>query len=297
MGGQGSASSDFATSDHGFSHNALPNLQSKQSRLSATWKSDKQSNGNWTFGPLPACPLLTFSNIVYGVTFPIYLLFAMHPIAAGQRPSFFPSADAAVLQTKHEPPLATSRPTAVAPILDVEHADQALSSYTDDFAQDVYPTRVDIFAPAPIPPRPEDLAKWGADRYLFPVLTRNERLRLTMLFYYTRGALEDTELQSRLLEKVHLARETVGWEFVIAGLLSHNTYTRMVTVGLPLAVLPRRESTCAHTVNQPPGVGATSHALSLFRFISPVVGNRMTEPLPYPTDSILALQHGRRLAL
>jgi hypothetical protein len=94
----------------------------------------------------------------------------------------------------------------------------------------------------------------AADRYLFPVLTRNERLRLTMLYYYTRGALQDTELQSRLQEKVYLARDTVGWEFVIAGLLNHNTYTRMVTVGLPLAVLPRRESTCAHTVNQPPGV-------------------------------------------
>jgi hypothetical protein len=64
---------------------------------------------------------------------------------------------------------------------------------------------------------------------------------------YTHGALEDTELQSRLLEKVYLAKDTVGWEFVIAGLLNHNTYTRMVTVGLPLAVLPRRESTCAHT--------------------------------------------------
>jgi hypothetical protein len=87
------------------------------------------------------------------------------------------------------------------------------------------------------------------------MLTRNERLRLTMLYYYTRGALEDVELQSRLQEKVHLARDTVGWEFVIAGLLNHNTYTRMVTFGLPLAVLPRRESTCAHTVNQPPGVG------------------------------------------
>jgi hypothetical protein len=92
------------------------------------------------------------------------------------------------------------------------------------------------------------------DRYLFPVLTRNERLRLTMLFYYTRGALEDLELMSRLQEKVILAKEAVGWEFAIAGLLSHNTYTRMVTVGLPLAILPRRESTCAHTVNQPPGV-------------------------------------------
>ena len=77
-----------------------------------------------------------------------------------------------------------------------------------------------------------------------------------MLYYYTQGALHDIELMSRLQEKVHLAQETVGWEFVIAGLLNHNTYTRLVTHGLPLAVLPRRESTCAHTVNQPPGVGA-----------------------------------------
>jgi hypothetical protein len=77
-----------------------------------------------------------------------------------------------------------------------------------------------------------------------------------MLFYYTRGTLEDEELMSRLQEKVHLAHETVGWDFVIAGLMNHNTYTRMVTVGLPLAVLPRRESTCAHTINQTPGVGA-----------------------------------------
>lgn len=74
-----------------------------------------------------------------------------------------------------------------------------------------------------------------------------------MLFYYTRGIFEDEELVSRLQEKVYLAKETVGWEFAITGLLDHNTYTRIVTVGLPLAVLPRRESTCAHTVNQPPG--------------------------------------------
>lgn len=94
--------------------------------------------------------------------------------------------------------------------------------------------------------------------YLFPILTRNERLRLTMLSYYTRGIFEDSELISRLQEKVHLAKDSIGWEFVIAGLLDHNTYTRVVTVGLPLAVLPRRESTCAHTVNQPPGVSSCS---------------------------------------
>jgi hypothetical protein len=82
-----------------------------------------------------------------------------------------------------------------------------------------------------------------------------------MLFYYTRGALEDKELMSRLQEKVHVAHETVGWEFVIAGLMNHNSYTRMVTVGLPLAVLPRRESTCAHTINQTPGVRTPQNLL------------------------------------
>ncbi|KAH8730666.1 hypothetical protein GQ44DRAFT_605728 [Phaeosphaeriaceae sp. PMI808] len=170
-----------------------------------------------------------------------------------RRDTFFPRADAAVLQSKHEPPLASSRPTTVAPILDVENASRALNTWSVEAAESVYPTKDNFWAPAPIPPRLDCPQQCAADRYLFPVLTRNEWLRLTMLFYYTRGALEDQELMSRLQEKVVLARETVGWEFVIAGLLSHNTYTRMVTVGLPLAVLPRRESTCAHTVNQPPG--------------------------------------------
>jgi hypothetical protein len=175
---------------------------------------------------------------------------------------FFPKADAAVLQSRHEPPAPTSRPDVVAPILDVEHADQALDPWSIEIAASVYPSKEHIWAPAPVPLRSECLHQCAADRYLFPMLTRNERLRLTMLFYYTRDALADQELMSRLQEKVALAQETVGWEFVIAGLLNHNTYTRMVTVGLPLAVLPRRESTCAHTVNQPPGVcGALAYTL------------------------------------
>jgi hypothetical protein len=168
--------------------------------------------------------------------------------------SYFPKADATVLQSKFAPPSPTSRPTAVAPILDVDNADRALNAWSVEVAESVYPNKENVWAPAPIPSRTGCPRLCTVDRYLFPVLTRNERLRLTMLFYYTRGALEDQELMSRLQEKVTLAKETVGWEFVIAGLLNHNTYTRMVADGLPLAVLPRRESTCAHTVNQPPGV-------------------------------------------
>ncbi|KAH6633410.1 putative histidine kinase-like protein HHK3p [Boeremia exigua] len=166
-----------------------------------------------------------------------------------KRTPFFPRADAAVLRSKHAPP--SERPSEISPILDVDNATRALNNWSIEVAQHIYPDQTDVWAPATIPARPS--MPCATDRYLFPVLTRNERLRLTMLYYYTRGALEDVELQSRLQEKVYLAQDTVGWEFVIAGLLNHNTYTRMVTVGLPLAVLPRRESTCAHTVNQPPG--------------------------------------------
>ncbi|PVI03583.1 putative histidine kinase-like protein HHK3p [Periconia macrospinosa] len=167
-----------------------------------------------------------------------------------QRRRFFPRADAAVLQSKYTPPSPTSRPSTVAPIFDTEHADHPLCAWSQNVAACVYPETTDIWAPAVIPQRPEHVTS----SYLFPILTRNERLRLTMLSYYTRGLLEDSELVSRLQEKVHLAKETIEWEFVIAGLLDHNTFTRIATVGLPLAVLPRRESTCAHTVNQPPGV-------------------------------------------
>jgi hypothetical protein len=169
------------------------------------------------------------------------------------RDRFFPKADATVLQSKHKAPSPTSRPTAVAPILDVENADRAIDGWSTEFTESMYPTKENLWAPAPIPPKVESAPEGGVDGYLFPVLTRNERLRLTMLFYYTRGAFEDLELMSRLQEKITLAKETIGWEYVIAGLLNHNTYTRVVTDGLPLAVLPRRESTCAHTVNQPPG--------------------------------------------
>ncbi|CAI6342131.1 unnamed protein product [Periconia digitata] len=165
-----------------------------------------------------------------------------------RRVGFFPRADAAVLQSKYTPPSPKSRPTTISPILDPAHANYPLDVWSQAVAECVYPETTATGAPATIPERPEH----DANSYLFPTLTRNERLRLTMLSYYTRDLFQDSELVSRLQEKVHMAAETVGWEFAIAGLLDHNSYTRMVTVGLPLTVLPRRESTCAHTVNQPP---------------------------------------------
>ncbi|KAH8647786.1 hypothetical protein BX600DRAFT_118804 [Xylariales sp. PMI_506] len=168
-------------------------------------------------------------------------------ISDGPRTSFFPKAEAAVLQTKHGLP--QSRPGTVGPVFDTEHVDSPLAPWSSTFACINYPPKDDDYAPATIPARPADFA----DRYLYPVLTRNERLRLTMLWYYTRGLVGDQEFLSRLQEKTYLVQESIGWEFAIVGLLDLNTYQRLATYGLPLAILPRRESTCAHTVNQPPG--------------------------------------------
>jgi len=88
-----------------------------------------------------------------------------------------------------------------------------------------------------------------------PSLSENERLRLTLFWYYTNGSnlLEDKEFLLGLQQKLDLVQAFMGWEFAIMGLLSENVYTRVATAGLPLAILPRRESTCSHTINQPPG--------------------------------------------
>ncbi|KAI1870308.1 uncharacterized protein JN550_005236 [Neoarthrinium moseri] len=166
-------------------------------------------------------------------------------IRGEQRMGFFPKADAAVLQSKHEPE--RIRPQTVGPVFDTEHAGQPIDPWSPAAARECYPLPVEDGAPATIPDEPSCLS----DRYLYPLLTQNERLRLTMLWYYTRDTLGDAELLSRLQEKAFLAQESIGWEFAIIGLLGINTYTRLATFGLPLAILPRRESTCAHTVNQP----------------------------------------------
>jgi hypothetical protein len=90
--------------------------------------------------------------------------------------SFFPKADAAVLQSKHQPP--SERPTAVGPVFDEEHVTQAINPWSEEVKEAVYPQKEDVYGPSPIPPEPDTVP----GRYLFPVLSRNERLRLTMLW-------------------------------------------------------------------------------------------------------------------
>jgi hypothetical protein len=75
-----------------------------------------------------------------------------------------------------------------------------------------------------------------------------------MLWYYAKGLDNEPELLAGLQEKACLAQENSGWEFAVIGLLDANVYIRLATVGLELAILPRVETVCAHTVTQPPGV-------------------------------------------
>lgn len=170
-------------------------------------------------------------------------------VHAACRTTFFPKADAAVLFKNHG--LAPTRPPTVKPIFDPENLDNPIPPWSPDIRSSFYPPKPDEYAPSPIPIRP---AECLADRYLRAFLAENERLRLSMLWYYTRNIFDETEFLCGLREKLLLAQESTGWEFVVIGLLDINVYIRLGTIGLPQAILPRGETICAHTVTQPPGV-------------------------------------------
>lgn len=141
-------------------------------------------------------------------------------------------------------------PQEVAPVFDQVNCSQPIAPWDDEHHNTNYTEQLKANAAAEVPPEP----KGFNDKYLMPTLTKNERQRLTMLWYYTRNIQQDPQLLQRLNEKISLVREFMGWEFAIAGILTNNSYIRIATAGLPLKALPRRESTCAHTVNQQSGV-------------------------------------------
>ncbi|KAJ5372720.1 histidine kinase HHK3 [Penicillium concentricum] len=159
--------------------------------------------------------------------------------------SFFPNADASILTSKHAPPL--SRPQTVGPILDPENLDRPISPWPSDIETAFYP-KSEPYQPSLIPEK-----TICPDRYLRAFLAENERLRLSVLWYYTRDILQEDEFLSGLQEKAHFAQESTGWEFAVIGILDVNVYIRLATVGLELGILPRGETICAHTVTQPPG--------------------------------------------
>jgi len=160
---------------------------------------------------------------------------------------FFPTSED---DTNNREDAPIEQPQAVGPILDEAHASQPIAPWDDGYRQENYTEALNENSSAAVPAQPIEFN----DRYLFPMLAQNERQRLTMLWYYTRNIQQDPKLMQRLNDKLSLVKEFMGWEFAIVGILSNNNYVRIATAGLPLAILPRRESTCSHTINQQSGV-------------------------------------------
>lgn len=148
------------------------------------------------------------------------------------------------------------RPTSIGPCFDEQHSLQPISAWDDTVKNVNYTDKLKANLSTDAPGLPEAFS----DKYLFPTLAKNERQRLTMLWYYTRDLGQDHDLMKRLQEKIDIVKDYMGWEFAIMGIMSNDSYTRIATSGLPLAMLPRREATCAHTINQEAGVsvGSTS---------------------------------------
>lgn len=161
---------------------------------------------------------------------------------------YFPKSEGISIAFKDTTQL-PERPHAVGPIFDTDKLHVPIKEFDPVTHSTNYAEQPDTREAPPTPPMPPNFS----DPYLYPSLTRHERLRLTMIWYLTRQMMEDKELLVRLQEKVDMVQEFIGWEFTIMGILDNYSYTRVVTAGLPLAILPRRESTCSHTINQPSG--------------------------------------------
>ncbi|PYH85846.1 hypothetical protein BO82DRAFT_389010 [Aspergillus uvarum CBS 121591] len=188
--------------------------------------------------------------------------------------SFLPKVDAGILRfLRQQAPLQQPRPTTIGPIFDPDNLDKPISALTPDIEATVYPhlpsttTTTTTTTTTPHPHAPTSISTSTStsticdipagfdhhDRYLRAFLADNERLRLSMLWYYTRGIEAEDELLAGLQEKADLAKECTGWQFSVIGILDIDVYIRLATHGLQLGILPRGETLCAHTVTQPPG--------------------------------------------
>ena len=132
---------------------------------------------------------------------------------------YYPRAGRLFKRSESDTQILPRRPSRVAPVFDIEHVDQPLCSFDEgqhalNYAEDP----ADRFT-TPLPPEPAD----NPDPYLFPTLAPNERLRLTLMWYYTRGIPEDEELLQKLQGIIQLVRSFIGWDFVIIGVMSEDT--------------------------------------------------------------------------
>ena len=128
----------------------------------------------------------------------------------------------------------------------------------------------------PLTARPVDFH----DPYLFPTLSKDERDRLTAFHRVSQGLEEDPVLMQHLAELVTIIKDIFAYEIVIIGIFDSDAYVQIVADGYPKLIVPRREvcspinyrdlpvnktrltrsssaqtdqSTCAHTILQPPG--------------------------------------------
>lgn len=166
-----------------------------------------------------------------------------------EKPAFyFPQADANVPALTGPGTGPPGLPAAINQVFSPELTSQPLKPFDTSMVESCFPqshTKSSSASSLSPPPQPFSFT----DPYLFPTLARNERERLTQLWYYTRNLKQDSELLARLQDKLNFVTEFIGWSFTIMGILDNQAYYRIATSGVPLAVLPRRESTCAHTIN------------------------------------------------
>lgn len=141
------------------------------------------------------------------------------------------------------------RPSIIEPVFDAIRASKSLPQFNESSHNGFFGEPTELDSENFVPKRPESFI----DAYLGPTLTKNEHARLTALWYYTDGVQEDQHILARLDRIINLVKQSFSWELGIVGILDATTYTRLATVNLPLAILPRSECTCAHTVNQKPG--------------------------------------------
>ncbi|KAK6347616.1 hypothetical protein TWF718_005455 [Orbilia javanica] len=154
-----------------------------------------------------------------------------------ERPSILAITEVRVKNTVPERP---SEPT----IFDANLTSSPIFEFNEGEFQRLYPADKCEDGCVTEPVKPVDFE----DPYLFPTLTKNELVRLKSLWYYGRYIENDTHLLSALQDQVDLVNDFMEKDCVILGLLDHDYYRRVVTANVPLAVLPRREATCAHTI-------------------------------------------------
>lgn len=153
-------------------------------------------------------------------------------------------------ETEDSPSIKTTlprRPSVVGPVYDTAYSKEPLQAFDEWLHCQSY-GGISPTGEAEEPPLPPAFKT----RYLFPTLARNERLRLTLLWYHCRLIDRDEQLLAKIDTLVKGVQKAIGWEYAIAGVLNESTYTRLAVANLPIARLPRRESTCAHTINQNP---------------------------------------------